>query len=527
MSTENFTAIIIKYLKLIASTVEEDFDLDTLLTDTIIKQAFPEFLTRICKSLNDKADSDILDEVIQCANNLGYEKFSCIPLAILELYDFEIEDETLDSIMKQELPEFLTKICKSLNDEADSDIFDELVDRIDELGEDHFSYRPFAIKKPTFPTMEQISEMFNKGGLKVSEIRQQAANLGLQGVAKLNKAQLRDLFEANAFEPDDEDDEEEEIVILQDDDEEEIIILQDDDEDELTIDLIEQMFQTPSKGGLKVAEIREKAKEYGVNIKGITKKADLKTAFLEHAGQEFITIDQDAEESNDESSTVLECGFIITKGPRKGERCTTKPKNGEELCGKHKNCKPVSACSSENSQSVTDNVCQYVAVRGANKGQQCTVKPKNTSENFCAKHAKTAQAKSFNSEDSSAKSTSTSTSVCRYVGTRGTNAGVVCNTSPKAGEEFCAKHSTTQQAINYMANESPVAKAVAEKDTTTSTEPVISRNKELKVWVVDGNLVVRSPKNKKVYAYIQENMVKNEITNTIRELAAEMGLTCE
>lgn len=406
-------------------------------------------------------------------------------------------------------------------------------------------------------TDEDITKMFavpSKGGLTMSELRTKAKELGidLKGITK--KADIEAAFRAHAAEDEAEScahifakgpHKGEQCAVHPEDGgvvcgkhkaaSKKSNSASDEDSASVTVEEVEAMFAPPAKGGLKMAELKTKAAELG--IEGLTKKSELKEAMLEIAEDAVIHIEQD--ESASEAETATECSFIFTKGPRKGEKCTTKPKNGEALCGKHKGCKGAqdSATVTEASEqsepaeeASTGEHCIYVPTRGQHKGEACPNKPTEPGAQFCSKHADTQQAKAH--LEASGEASQDKAVGCMYIGERGPNKGAACSNKPKPGENFCSKHANTQQAINYRANESPIARAAAQKaveSDSESSKPKITRNKEHKLWVVDGgNLVVKSPKNPTVYAYITKSgEVKNKVTETVKQMAEELGLAVE
>ena len=291
---------------------------------------------------------------------------------------------------------------------------------------------------------------------------------------------------------DDEDDEQDEP----EDDEEEN---EDEDEDEasdLTTDQVTIWFLPVAKGGLKMAELKEKAEAYGVNVKGL-KKDEIKNALMAMcSANEFLAEDNDEDESEAES----ECQFVYTKGPQKGSKCSTKPKDGADFCGKHKDCKAAKKASGETSESEEETPAPKKAAKGKGK---MAIKPASSGK-------------------------------CLYVPTRGPQKGKQCDIKPKDGESFCAKHANTQQAVQYKANDSPAAKKAAKKASAKEEESeapsvAVKRHKELKVWVIDGhNLVVKSPKNKMVTAYVtKKGTVSKTLNAAAKTLAEELGLEIE
>jgi len=391
------------------------------ISDLIDKQ-FEEYLLNLRNDIV-KIDNNVFNDVTIIINEmtedyLGYKVFDSKEAELLEK----------DNVKKVELLE---------ND----------IDNNTELSENEIVIET-DIEPPQITSLEidKIFAPINKGGLSLVELLEKAEKYGLNINGITNKTNLKKLMQT-LIKP---------------------------TRANIGINDIEKMFAPISKGGLKLTELKESAKSLKINISGLTKKDDIKNAFLEHVGQEFITIDNS--EESDDSKGQLECEFIFTKGPRKGDKCSTKPKNGESLCGKHKSCKNTPESSNNDSEDDTKNV-----------------------------HKK-----------------------CLYVGTRGLNNGKTCESYCKNNDNFCSKHINSTQAINYIANESPSAKKLAKNDSDSEAEnkPKIIRNAELKVWVVEnGNLVVKSPKNPVVYGFISpDGILNNKITNVQRELAKEMGL---
>lgn len=417
------------------------------------------------------------------------------------------------------------------------------------------------IKWPTLAEIESIFAPPAKGGLKVADIKVYLSENGIVGVSKLTKQQLKDMLIAKAPKQA----AAAAAVVAATTAPKPLPVVVDDTEESasasVTTEEVEAMFATPAKGGLKMAEIKEKAATLG--IKGVMKKSDLKEAMLNVAIDAPIHIKQD--DSASESETTNECSFVFTKGPRKGEKCTTKPKNGEPFCGKHKGCKSIDGSgtpptAAETASEVADATvdtstadaastgeesesgvgkCIYVATRGMHKNVKCgaQVKPdpeSKCSEYFCTKHSGTQQALQWGDAQDLKDATEPTDAVlaCLYIGARGANKGLACGGKPKVGEAFCTKHINTAQAIQYKANDSPAARKAAQKaaeSDSDSSKPPITRNKDLKLWVVDGgDLVVKSPKNPTVYAYITKSgEVKNQLPDTVRAMAEQLGLVVE
>ena len=300
----------------------------------------------------------------------------------------------------------------------------------------------------------------SKGGLKMSDIKAKAKDLGIDLAGAAKKADIKERFMNMAV-----DDEEAKLLKV-------IDTSIETGTETFTKAEVEEWFAVPSKGGLKMSEIKAKAKELGIDLAGTTKKADIKALFEASATCEEVSEDvsEDAEES-------AECSYVFTKGDHKGEQCTVKPKGGEHYCGKHKNCKAAQSASSSDDESEKIKAVPKKAIKSAVSGQ------------------------------------------CKYVTSRGPNKGSKCSIKPKDGEEFCAKHANTKQALGET-------KDAKSEDSASASKPKIKRNKELKLWYVEGdNLVVKSPKNPTVYGFLtKKGEFREKINKTVKELAEELGL---
>ncbi len=491
------------------------------------------------------------------------------------------------------------------------------------------------------------------GGLKVSELKANAEALGMNVTAKTKKQEIKDYMEELVVPDEDDeetevDDEDTEVDDATEDDEE----TEDDDEevdnesapedDEqdtngLTTAQVVIWFMIPSKGGLKIDELRTQAKELGLEITNKTKKDEIKELMLELCDDAVDDDDEPESEENFEvyleapgakknkfwKCVVEDCEMTTTYG-NVGNKGTSSTKsfdtsdlaiaaakklvqqkiakgyseptkdseeeeeeeeedeeeketltvaqiekmNKKELIknleklgfkasdvkrsdGKKGAPRPSDFRSAlifavtpdpfeENSDSESEEECHFVYTKGPQAGNKCTTKPKADAM-FCGKHKDCKAAKNESQTDSepespkkkakkgAPKTKSASTGQCLYVGTRGGNNGKQCEIKPKDGEEFCAKHATTQQALNYNANESPIAKKAGKKlskESAPQKGPKIVRNKDAKVWVVEGEiLVVKSPKNPTVYAYLtKKGTVNKKLSKAVKTLAEELGL---
>ena len=437
-------------------------------------------------------------------------------------------------------------------------------------------------------TQSDFEEWFalpSKGGLKLTALKEKAQEFGMEISSKTKKNAIKDYLEDFVV-PDDES--ESEVDESQHESESEVDESQheseSDDEDKLTTDQVECWFMPASKGGLKIGELRAKAKEFGLEVTAKTKRdeikelmlelcedndnddeeedePDLKELYLEAPGAkknkfwkfviedcDMITTygtvgnkgttstksyksndaaidaaaklvkqkvakgyfepesgpnDEEPDTKNSGSDSEEECQYTYSKGPQEGTKCSTKPKNGAMFCGKHKDC----AAAKKVSQSMSDD----------SEPETPKKKPKKNNKKNKGKVVKTKLA---------------STGQCLYVGTRKPNEGKQCTIKPKDGEEFCGKHANTQQALNYNANDSPIAKNASKKlSQETDQEPKnkVVRDTKAKVWLIEGqNLVVKSPKNPTVYAYLtKKGTVNKKLNETAKVLAEELGLKIE
>lgn len=215
--------------------------------------------------------------------------------------------------------------------------------------------------------------------------------------------------------------------------------------EQLTINQVEEWFQPPAKGGLSIGDLRLKGEQFGLQTNGL-KKGEIKVLF-ENLLNDADTPDDEPEEDEKSIGELIArvqesetCAYTMTKGPRKGEKCSVKPKDGDEFCGKHKECK--SAKSSK--------------------------KASNTGSENDAEEPEEPQ-------------------VCGYILVRGELKGTKCGESACTDMPFCKKHAKTAQAVDYLANKSPVAKAAAKKHSETAeTSSTIQfyRNKNTGRWYV-------------------------------------------
>ena len=414
-------------------------------------------------------------------------------------------------------------------------------------------------------TADQVTDWLlppTKGGLKLSELREKAKELGLSITNKTKKDEIKEmLMELVGSESDDDEEEsdnegEEEESDNEGEEEESDNEGEEEESDneEVTADQVAIWLLSPTKGGLKLTELRKKAKELGLDVTNKTKKDEIKEMLMELVGSES----DDDEECDDDKTfevylespgakkdkfwkcTVIDCEMTTSYGVV-GSSGTSTTKNfnnnDEAIAAARKLIEQKIAkgyveleyyfLDTENGDpdpdpddeedTKEDTVCKFVSANGA----KCTTTPKNNAK-FCGKH-KNCKASKDTEDKQKVKTKSACTGQCLYIFTRKDNGGKRCDIKPK-GEDYCAKHASTQQAINYKANESPVAKKKLESDVEQG--PKIIRNAELKVWIVKGeNLVVKSPKNHTVYAYLTtKGVISTKLTKAVRILAEKLGL---
>jgi len=321
------------------------------------------------------------------------------------------------AISKDNFNKFMKDVMDSIAGDA------QLQQTIHNLVEDHFGFTLTIenTKKMDSPfSLSDVTSWFaTKGGLPMVELRKKAAHYNIKVSSKLTKAQLKEEFlkllngSSGGGSGD----------ILQTDDESSA---EDTKSKKFTAADIEGWFA--AKGGLKLDEIREKAKYYGVTYPPRASKTLLKKFFENHLKTNYQS-DPDTPDSNDVQTTTPETPSVNV---------------------------------------IKANKCMYVQQRGAVKGVNCSFIPKN-------------------------------------------------------GEHFCAKHINTPQAIKYIATESPEAIEYAQKMNNIK----VKRNSQVGAWQIDGsNLIINSPKDKKVVAFItQDGDISKLLDDEHKKLAQDMGLS--
>jgi predicted DNA-binding WGR domain protein len=566
----------------------------------------------------DEEDSCSLNKMAK-TNKKNTETIAVTEVAAL-LCDLGIGLATHFDLDTDEVIEYLDGVCEdAIGANPDSaTLFQkvkELQDSDEEDGEDDVQ----SI------TQSEFDAWFASGGLNVSELKANAELHGMIVTAKTKKQEIKDYMaelvvpdeEVDDEEYDDEevddeeyDDEEVDDEASEDDEEVDNKSAPEDDEQDvngLTTAQVEIWFMPPSKGGLKIGELRTQAKELGLEITNKTKKDEIKEVMLElcsdgepeNEGHYFeVYLEAPGAKKNKFWKCVVEngCEMTTTYGNvgNKGTSSTksfdtsdiamaaakklvqqkivkgySEPTEEEQESDtevaeeetltldqiKEMNKKPFAdeqdesdadeqdesdADEQDESDADEQNECHFVYTKGPQTGNKCTTKPKADAM-FCGKHKDCKAAKKESQPDSepespkkkvkkgSPKTKSASTGQCLYVGIRGPANGKQCEIKPKDGEEFCAKHANTQQALNYKANESPIAKKAGKKLSKESAQqkgPKIVRNKDAQVWMVEGEiLVVKSPKNPTVYAYLtKQGTVNKTLSKAVKTLAEELGL---
>lgn len=157
-----------------------------------------------------------------------------------------------------EVMEYLDSACEDktgVNPQT-ADLFQKVVDEEDEGGEED---------TPTV-TREEIDEWFattKKGGLGLAELREKAREYGLELDSKCKKSEIQEAFESLLVDEEEGDEEEAQPT------------------PKPTAEDIESWCRPPGKDGLKLAELKAKAEELGVDLGETTKRSEIKALLLE------------------------------------------------------------------------------------------------------------------------------------------------------------------------------------------------------------------------------------------------------
>jgi hypothetical protein len=499
---------------------------------------------------------------------------------ITSIQDNDNNDEKDEMIKTSDVAMMFCELGINLAKHFDLDAT-EVVEYLDSVAEDTIGVNPQAtpiIKEivndgASDLTQEMVDEWFaapTNGGLSMKDLRAKAAEYSI-GVKGLKKAEMKEEFEKIVAEADD--DEESEA-----DDEEESEEVN--DAETVTQGQVDEWFAAPAKGGMSMKDLRAKATELGLEAKGL-KKTELKEAF-----EGLVVADDDAEESEaddddeesdaaddddtevsdaaddddaevsdaadddaevsdaaDDDADVSEANFAkVTQGqvdewfaaPAKGglsmkdlrAKATelgleAKGLKKTELKEAFEALLNLDTKAEEESEAVDDDDADADDAEES----EAVVDDDAEGESEAVDDAE-------EESDTEVPVKSAETGRCIHMGSRGQNKGKRCEIKPKAGDVYCAKHTSTQQAHAYRSNESPLAKKAAKKlsqESDAEDGPKIRRNKPLKVWFVEGeNLVVRSAKNPKVYGYItKKGDVSQKLTQAYKLLAHELGLEVE
>jgi len=212
-------------------------------------------------------------------------------------------------------------------------------------------------------TAEDVAEWFAaKGGLSINDLRLKAVTFGIdtEGLDKKGlKARFLAQLEDNESEADsgsESDDDESEADTDSDDDDESEADSDNNDESEadsdsdsddndeseadaaFTADQVEEWFQTPTKGGLALKELRAKAEAAGLETKGV-KKEDLKAQMLKKAGKPTTKTSKPTTKASKPvakktAAKTSQCEFVPKRGKTAGTRCSASAtSNG--VCSKH------------------------------------------------------------------------------------------------------------------------------------------------------------------------------------------------
>lgn len=375
-------------------------------------------------------------------------------------------------------------------------------------------------------TIEAWFQPISKGGLKLKELREKAEEYSID-TKGLKRTELKESFMALIMEEEEEDDEEEE------------------DSGELDEDTINEWFQTPAKGGLKLGELKEKAEQFGIDSKGLKKK-DIKEALLALCNGEEEEVDDDEEESVSDSSELSKDQVLIWCLPpgKGGLKLSELKEKAEEFGIDSKGLKKTdlkealfALCEGESeedeeSDAEDETFACYMEADGA-KGKKfwsCKVEGcelttsfgsvgkdgKDTTRELASNEKAIAQANKLvqqkvakgyeevkaNKKKALGKVKSSISGKCHYKNRDGKE----CTIKPKGSAKFCAKHSTGQKKSNNT--------------------PAIYRDKKAKVWMVEGEkLIVKSPNNPTVYAFLtKKGEVNKKLTKALKNQATKLGL---
>lgn len=365
--------------------------------------------------------------------------------------------------------------------------------------------------------IDQWCKPLKDGGLKIAELRSRVADLG-HDTTDLKRAQLVKLLKAGDIP--------QSVKVV-----DKAIPTS---KSTLTVEMIAGWTKAPKDGGLGIADLKKKAKEYGIDVTGL-KKADIIDAMnrkLEGVDEDPVTdfsvtmtkkdAERDLEWYIEVKDNELHCHSIDADGNMTNEIDKVYSDNDTAVAIAHGYINEMlDRGYSENDAESTPGPdsspepeqCEYVCLRGSQKGQQCTSKT-SKGEKKCRKHSK------VSSKASSKDSTS---GVCAYVFKKGSNKGSNCTHKTVAGETMCGKHAgkDTETTTKTTKDEKPV-----EADPNGIS---VKRNRTVGKWYIDGtNLAVRSVKNKIVIGYItEEDVFIQDIPDHIHTQAEELGLECE
>jgi len=202
----------------------------------------------------------------------------------------------------------------------------------------------------------------------------------------------------------------------------------------------------------------------------------------------FVKMWSESEESDDASMKEVNpmCAHVYTKGPRKGQHCEVVPRKGE-FCGKHR-------VKTEESADASSEECAHIFTKGPHFGEKCTVHPKYGDR--CSKHRL-----KFTSEE--------------------IRAVFSCDRKLVDLKALAESSGVNTHGIRSK-------KALLDAFIKHIAAPKFIRNKELQVWVVeDDNLVVKSPQNPQVYAYVTKKGTLHEgVPKRMQEKVQQLGLAC-
>lgn len=349
------------------------------------------------------------------------------------------------------------------------------------------------------------------GGLKIAELRSKVTELGYD-TTDLKRAQLVKLLkEGNEFQP----------VKMMDK-------KVSGPKRELTVDMITGWAKPLKDGGLGIADLKKKAKEYGIDVTGL-KKADIIEALNERLnghtepGTDFsVTMtkmdgEQETEWYIEVKDNELHFHSIDSGGNMTNEVDKVYSDNDTAVSIAHGYInEKMDQGYVENDMETTPDItnspetdqCEHVFLRGSQKGTHCTNKA-SKGEKKCRKHSKTS---------SKASSKDSTSGVCAYIFKKGSNKGSNCTHKTVAGETMCGKH--TGKTIKPTKEETPIS-----NDRTGIS---VKRNRTLGKWYIDGtNLVTRSSNDKTVIGYItDENVFIQDFPEHVYTKADELGLDC-